>query len=402
MKLPSVRGTSHTAAPAALGYIYQCRWPLLALLHDSADRQDCQITLELHDDVAWDRDGTPTDLLQLKHHINGERGLGDKDVDWWRTIQAWMDAHDPGDAAGPKLAMVTTQIAPPGSAAEALRPPARDAVAALGRLEAAARDSQAGATRAARERFLALTPAVRGIFVARMHVLDAAPQFADLDAQIRQELRHALPRSAHQDTFMDLLWAWWHAKVIDMLQGKRRGVSYLEVSAYLDDLKGQFSSPDMLPTTVAEEEFDASTAGDYLDRPFVSQLRWVGVVNRAIQSAILDYYRAYAQSARWVEDDLIGTDELDRFERRLKDEWEREFDFMLAGLPADADDRARREAGLRLLHERMNQAQVRLRARYDEPFFGRGIHHGLADGGHVGWHPEFEKRLEGILLGAGS
>jgi hypothetical protein len=256
MKLPSVRGTSHTAAPAALGYIYQCRWPLLALLHDSADRPDCRITLELHDDVAWDRDGTPTDLLQVKHHINGERGLGDKDVDWWRTIQAWMDAHDPGDAAGPKLAMVTTQIAPEGSAAAALRPPARDVVVALDRLEAAARESHAGATRAARERFLALTPAVRGIFVARMHVLDAAPEFADLDAEIRQELRHALPRSAHQDTFMDLLWAWWHTKVIDMLQGKRRGVSYLEVSAYLDDLKGQFSSPDMLPTTVPEEEFD--------------------------------------------------------------------------------------------------------------------------------------------------
>jgi hypothetical protein len=96
--------TSHTAAPAALGYIYQCQWPLLALLRDSADRPDCQITLELHDDVAWDHDGTPTALLQVKHHVNSVRGLGDKDVDWWRTIQAWMDAHDPADAAGPKLA----------------------------------------------------------------------------------------------------------------------------------------------------------------------------------------------------------------------------------------------------------------------------------------------------------
>jgi hypothetical protein len=74
----------------------------------------------------------------------------------------------------------------------------------------------------------------------------------------------------------------------------------------------------------------------------------------------------------------------------------------VAGLPVDADDSTKREAGLRLLHERVNQAQVRLRARYDEPFFSRGIHHGLADDGRVGWHPEFEKRLEGMLLGAGS
>jgi C-terminal domain 7 of the ABC-three component (ABC-3C) systems len=402
MKLRSVAGISHTAAPAALGYIYQCRWPLLALLRDSADRPDCLITLELHDDVAWDHDGTPTELLQVKHHINSVRGLGDKDVDWWRTIQAWMDVHDAADATGPRLAIVTTQLAPEGSAAAVLRPSARDVVLALQRLETAARDSQAEVTRAARERFLALTTAARAVFVARMHVLDTAPGFDDLDAEVRRELRHALPHAGHQDTFMDLLWSWWNAKVIDMLRGKRRGVSYLEVSAYLDDLKGQFSSPDMLPTTVFEGEFDQATVGDYLDRPFVHQLRWVGTVNRTIQSAIIDYYRAYAQSARWVEDDLIGSDELDSFECRLKDEWEREFDFMVAGLPADADDRTKREAGLRLLRERMNQAQVRLRARYDEPFFSRGIHHGLADDGRAGWHPEFEKRLEGILLGAGS
>jgi hypothetical protein len=93
MKLLSVATTSHAAAPVALGYLYQCHWPLLALLRDSADRPDCKITLELHDDVAWDQDGTPTQLLQLKHHIHNARGLGDKDSDWWRTIQAWMDAH---------------------------------------------------------------------------------------------------------------------------------------------------------------------------------------------------------------------------------------------------------------------------------------------------------------------
>jgi hypothetical protein len=149
MKLPSVAGTSHTAAPAALGYIYQCRWPLLALLRDSGDRPDCQITLELYDDVAWDDNGTPTELLQVKHHINSARGLGDKDIDWWRTIQVWMDLHDPADGAGPKLAMVTTQLAPEGSAAAALRPSARDAGLALQRLETAARDSRAEVTCAA-------------------------------------------------------------------------------------------------------------------------------------------------------------------------------------------------------------------------------------------------------------
>lgn len=393
---------SHTAAPVALGYIYQCQWPLLTLLRDSADRPDCQVTVELHDDVAWDRDGTATELLQLKHHINGVRGLHDMDEDWWRTIGAWMDAHDPADAAGPKLAMVTTQVAPDGSAAAALRPAKRDVERALDLLETAARRSRTERTRRTRERFIELAPPGSAVFVARMYVLDQAPAIGDLDSQIRRELRHALPHSGHHDTFMRLLWAWWHGKVIDMLQGKRRGVSYLDISIYLDDLKGEFSSPDMLPTTVSAEEFDQDTVGDYLDRPFVHQLKWVGVVNRTIETAIIDYYRAYAQSAHWLDDELVGSEELDQFERRLRDEWEREFDFIVAGLAPDADDHAKQEAGLRLLHERMNQAQVRLRTRYDEPFLSRGIHHRLADDGKLGWHPEFEQRIQRILLAAGS
>ncbi len=68
---------------------------------------------------------------------------------------------------------------------------------------------------------------------------------------------------------------------------------------------------------------------------------------------------------------LSRPDELDRFERTLRDEWEREFDLMMAGLPEDADEETKRLAGLELLHERLNQVRVRIRQRYEEPFFGR-------------------------------
>ena len=41
---------------------------------------------------------------------------------------------------------------------------------------------------------------------------------------------------------------------------------------------------------------------------------------------------------------------------------------------------------------------VRLRA-YTEPFYTHGTLHGLADDGRVGWHPDFQARLEALLLG---
>ena len=55
---------------------------------------------------------------------------------------------------------------------------------------------------------------------------------------------------------------------------------------------------------------------------------------------------------------------------------------------------------MELLHERLNQVRVRIRQRYEEPFFGRGVYHRLADDRHVGWHPDFEHRLQEMLLGA--
>ena len=93
-------GPSHGASASALGYLYQSQWPLVEILRRGRDEPDCALTLELHDDVAWEEDGTPTELLQLKHHINAAGRLGDKDDDLWRTIRVWMDAHAPGDPSG--------------------------------------------------------------------------------------------------------------------------------------------------------------------------------------------------------------------------------------------------------------------------------------------------------------
>jgi hypothetical protein len=50
---------------SALGYLYQSQWPLVDLLRRAFDEPDASVTLELHDDVAWEVDGTPTELLQV-------------------------------------------------------------------------------------------------------------------------------------------------------------------------------------------------------------------------------------------------------------------------------------------------------------------------------------------------
>lgn len=181
--------SSHGAAPSAIGYLYQAKWALLEVLRAAYDRPDQSISVEKFEDVAWDRQGTAAELLQLKHHQTSTGPVGDKDEDVWRTVRAWLNRVT-SFADGPDLYLVTTQTAASGSALAALRPqPDRDVGRAERLLVDAARSSTAKGTEDMRRRFLELTDNERRCLVAKMHVLDAAPPVEDLDALVRRELR---------------------------------------------------------------------------------------------------------------------------------------------------------------------------------------------------------------------
>src|SRR5712691_1332784 len=131
----------HTAAASAAGYQYQPWWSLLEMLRTGPDRPDATLTLEMHDDVAWEDDGTPTELLQTKHHQVTSRSLSDRSDDVWRSLQVWLDTASPSDPAGPLLHLVSTDHALEGTAAYALRPDSRDVQTAVTRLTMAAETS---------------------------------------------------------------------------------------------------------------------------------------------------------------------------------------------------------------------------------------------------------------------
>ncbi|MEV6319407.1 ABC-three component system protein [Streptomyces sp. NPDC051776] len=111
---------------------------------------------------------------------------------------------------------------------------------------------------------------------------------------------------------------------------------------------------------------------------------------------MMDYYRAYNQAHAWVDNYLIGIDELGRYQEELVDEWERHFDRMVRKLPADATEEARQQAGDDLLWQVLENVTVPIRDQYDQVFFHRGQHHCLADEALVGWHPEFVQRVEAL------
>jgi hypothetical protein len=370
------------------------------LLRGAPDKPDRAISLETHDDVAWEESGSPVELLQTKHHVGISTGLGDRDADIWKTLLVWMNTASPTDPQGPDLVLVTTSIAQLGTAAHALREDVRDTSTAVIKLTEAARSSTAESTQRARERFLGLTDAERQIFLGRVVVADGAPNADDLDEMLAGILWHALPNS-NQELFLSMVWRWWAAVALDMLRGRRAMVSVREAHAAISNLRDQFAE-DNLPTTVELADIDESyVIASHSSNVFVEQMRWVEFNEVNLRKAIVDYYRAVTQATRWLTEDLIGIHELERFEDNLRDEWQRVFADMVEDLGLGADETAKIAAGKQLLRNLRDSTSVNVRPRYNEPFFARGRRHVLADSGNIGWHPDFQSRLE-ILLGVAS
>ena len=102
--------TSHSAAPQAVGYLFQCEYALLALVEQARQDPARALSLEVLDDVHFEASGTPTELLQTKHHVSSGADLTDRSPDLWRTVSAWLDALQLLAGPLPGLTLVTSGI----------------------------------------------------------------------------------------------------------------------------------------------------------------------------------------------------------------------------------------------------------------------------------------------------
>src|SRR5215211_6080217 len=114
----------HSAAQSAAGYLYQARLALAECLRYAYVDSDIEIAIEKLDDVSFEKDGSPLELLQTKHHLKRSGDLTDGSVDLWKTLRVWAEATkaDPSLPGRTRLVLVTTAQAPDGSAASFLRP----------------------------------------------------------------------------------------------------------------------------------------------------------------------------------------------------------------------------------------------------------------------------------------
>ena len=107
MSVPNSSNPFAARAPAA-GYLYQCRYALLLLLDRCKDDPDAAASIEKFDDISFDNQGSPKELIQSKHHLCSQPDLTDHSPDLWRSLRVWSDglAYKPFPGPGTTMALV--------------------------------------------------------------------------------------------------------------------------------------------------------------------------------------------------------------------------------------------------------------------------------------------------------
>jgi hypothetical protein len=394
----------HSAGEQALGYIYQAR---LALLHLLQLPEDTAVLLEKDDDIDFiDGDGGKS-LASLKHKAAGDR-LTDLSADFWKSVNIWLARYkrDGRAASNMRFLLFTTATVSADSFLARLLPdqPAAGNAAMLTELaDAALAKSKSQLIGPIATEFNELSDSEKMDFLERIRILDNSPRIGDVPATIRDKHMRSIRRE-HREFVFERLEGWWADAVIKQLTGDRsEGIFGYEVSDKLSNFAEEYKA-DNLPITfrgkVPADESDTETD----PRLFVAQLREIGISSNRIRSAILDYYRAFEQRSAWARENLLVSGEVEEYEDRLADEWNRYKDVAFEKLKDDSDEDALREAGAILYNwaqfETGKIESLRIRARVAEPYVLRGSFHILADAmpePRVYWHPRFLDRLGKVL-----
>jgi len=395
--------TTFSAAPQALGYIYQAR-VALSLLLQAPD--EARIKVEALDDIELHKamSADSLELVQLKHHTS-PAALTDASPDLWKSLRVWTEqsASHAFVIADVRVILMTTAKVNPGSAASFLAESKRDVDQADALLLSVATTSTNKSLESCFTAFNGLPDAQRKSLLSKIHIIPEQADIAETRKRVEQLLRPAV-RAQHLSAYTDRIEGWWNNKIILHLLAKDpdmgNGVSGFELHEHTASVAESFHS-ESLPIDFFDSPVGDDDIAAHSDRQYVKQLEAIKASSKTIRKAILDHHRAYNQRHRWLKDGLIFCDELDRYEERLRDEWERFFEHNCSDLDS-SNTVALIEAGKKVLRWAELECALRIRPRVDADFVRRGCFHILADRSppEVYWHPNFLAEMEAAMLAA--
>jgi len=385
------------ATASMLGYIYQVRFGLyLALkkLGEVDDEDLFNISIERLDDIAFDTDGNPVELLQTKFH--GKAGnLTNRSSDLWKTLRIWAEGIASGDfiLGATSFTLITTENAAVGSIADDLgcSGERRNVSSALETLRDIASGSGSEANLKGFDAFNALQPWQQAQLVEAFYVIGKSPDLVRVRQMILNQLKMTTEQR-HIEAFTARLEGEWFKRVVEEMSRDSGGAICLgELRAIIDGLRPQFLFTNLPNDFSSELPSEIDITGDM--RKFVQQLRLFNAPDSVIKQAIISYYRAYGQRNRWSKEGLLNPGELGSYDQRIYDEWEHRKSMI--ELELDISSPSEEQAFAKKLYTQCQDVgAVNIRRDFREPFVSRGSYQILSDEMRLGWHPNYFNMLE--------
>lgn len=384
------------ATASALGYIYQVRYALFLALQKitiSDNPDNCYISIEVIDDIAFEKDGTPYELLQAKYH--GPSGnVGDRSSDLWKTMRIWceMIKNDELSSDETTFTLLTTESAANESIASYLGiNSTRDVEKALEKMIGIASETTNATNQKSYDAFNELESWQQRSLLSSVYVITNAPDIITVEKQIQQYVRMSTSQQ-HVGAFTTRLEGIWFKRVIEvMTSNSEHSINLGELVSIIDELRPQFL-PGNLPTDY-ESSLPDSIDVHNDDRVFIEQLRLIGANDSIIKTAIINYYRAFEQRSRWSRDNLVKPGEIRRYIDKLRDEWEHQKS--LIDLEQDLYNNDNKiAAGKSLYRICQTTSALPIRQEYNTSYVARGTFHTLSDERTIGWHEDYIELLK--------
>lgn len=376
---------SHEASGQLLGYLYQIRYALLLLLDN--DNPDFKISIEKFDDISFEKNFSPKEMIQTKHHVK-KGDLSDNSVDLWKTINVWLDLieSNPERLSSCRFLIITTQTAKDETAVSFLRRNNRNEKKAIELLKNIAFKGHNKNLNNIYHKFLNTDRSNIESLFNSVEVIDGAPQIQQIEQKLKKRIRFCC-----YPNYLDKVFAqvegWWYKLAIDALVSEDHSILDSLSAQNMIVSIGQQYQQDNLPIEdwIFEEFSDENIQQTH--PIFIQQLKIINSNEKIIRCAIKNFYRAYKQRSSWSRENLLLPNEIENYDKKLIDEWE------LTNALLDDDYHDVIKQG-KELYKQVISKDIRIRARCSEPFIMRGSFEMLSDRLQVGWHRDYKSIIK--------
>ena len=387
--------TDFSAKEPSLGYYYQIRYSLYLLLREKV-KDNPSIRLEDLDDIVLnDIDGT--NLYQTKLHINSVANLSERSSDFWKTIRVWSEAilNNLVDVDNTIFTLITTAKATPDSFISKLTiNSVQTRIGILESMQNICKEQNNQTNQKGYSAFLNLSSEQQIKLINNIYIIDASLSIEETLKAIKEELKYSAP-VGKINSYIEKIEGWWFQQCILLLTRKKDCISSKELQMKISDTRDLFmldNLPDDFPDPLA---IDESEIVNYEEKIFIKQLKLIAIKSNSLRNAISDFRRAFEQRSKWLRDNLIGIDEYDRFDKQLYDYWNNIFALM----KDDCDGLTEQElekAGKAFYEEYYikKTPAYKIRNNFQPQYLTRGSCHMLADEKRIGWHPNFQEKLQ--------